>query len=89
MPHMALPRWTRWLLVALASVVGLLVVAVALLQTSPVATWAVRRLLGLVPLNPGYALDFRSVYATVLDRWWGVDSRSALGGRFAPVPYLG
>ena len=39
--------------------------------------------------NPAYALDFRNVYATVLDRWWGVDSRDALGGRFTPVPYLG
>jgi uncharacterized protein (DUF1501 family) len=38
--------------------------------------------------NPAYALDFRDVYATVLDRWWGVDSRAALGGRFAPVPFL-
>ena len=38
--------------------------------------------------NPGYALDFRSVYATVLDRWWNVDSRDALGGRFTPVPYI-
>ena len=38
--------------------------------------------------NPGYALDFRNVYATALDRWWGVDSHDALGGRFAPVPYL-
>ena len=38
--------------------------------------------------NPGYALDFRNVYATVLDQWWGVDSRTALGGRFAPVPIL-
>ncbi len=38
--------------------------------------------------NPAYALDFRSVYATVLDQWWGIDSRTALGGRFAPVPFL-
>jgi uncharacterized protein (DUF1501 family) len=38
--------------------------------------------------NPGYALDFRGVYATVLDRWWGVDSRDVLGGRFASVPFL-
>jgi uncharacterized protein (DUF1501 family) len=38
--------------------------------------------------NPAFALDFRNVYATVLDRWWGVDSRAALGGRFAPVPFL-
>ena len=38
--------------------------------------------------NPAYALDFRAVYATVLERWWGVDSRHALGGRFAPLPFL-
>jgi len=38
--------------------------------------------------NPAFALDFRSVYATVLDRWWEVDSRSTLGERFAPVPFL-
>src|SRR5450631_31286 len=38
--------------------------------------------------NPGYAIDFRSVYATVLDNWWGVPSSGPLGGRFAPVPIL-
>jgi len=38
--------------------------------------------------NPAYALDFRGTYATVLDQWWGVDSNAALGGRFAPVPFL-
>lgn len=38
--------------------------------------------------NPGYALDFRSVYATALERWWGVDSSEVLGGRFRPVPFL-
>jgi len=38
--------------------------------------------------NPGHAIDFRSVYATVLDRWWGVPSQGPLGGRFAPVPML-
>lgn len=38
--------------------------------------------------NPGYAIDFRSVYATVLDRWWSVPSQGPLGGRFAPVPML-
>jgi uncharacterized protein (DUF1501 family) len=38
--------------------------------------------------NPRHALDFRGVYATVLDRWWNIDSRSALGGRFTPVPFL-
>jgi uncharacterized protein (DUF1501 family) len=38
--------------------------------------------------NPDYAIDFRSVYATVLDKWWGVPSSGPLGGRFAPVPML-
>lgn len=38
--------------------------------------------------NPGFALDFRNVYATVLERLWAVDSRGPLGGRFAPVPFL-
>ena len=38
--------------------------------------------------NPAYALDFRGVYATVLDRWWGMSSRDVLGGRFTPVPFL-
>jgi uncharacterized protein (DUF1501 family) len=38
--------------------------------------------------NPGYALDFRAVYATVLEQWWDVDSRNALRGRFTPVPFL-
>lgn len=38
--------------------------------------------------NPAYALDFRNVYATALDTFWGVDSRDALGGRFAPVPFM-
>jgi uncharacterized protein (DUF1501 family) len=38
--------------------------------------------------NPAHALDFRAVYATVLERWWQVDSRDALDGRFVPVPFL-
>ena len=39
--------------------------------------------------NPGYALDFRSVYATVLERWWNVSSAATLGGKFAPVGFVG
>jgi uncharacterized protein (DUF1501 family) len=38
--------------------------------------------------NTSFAIDFRSVYATVLDRWWGVPSAGPLGGRFAPLPIL-
>jgi len=38
--------------------------------------------------NTGYALDFRRVYATVLDRWWNAPSAATLGGKFAPVGFL-
>jgi uncharacterized protein (DUF1501 family) len=38
--------------------------------------------------NPAYAIDFRSVYATVLDRWWGVPSAGPLGERFTSLPIL-
>ncbi len=38
--------------------------------------------------NVGYALDFRQVYATVLDNWWSVDSRAALGARYTPLPFV-
>ena len=38
--------------------------------------------------NTGYALDFRSLYATVLERWWGVPSEPIVGGRFEPVPFV-
>jgi uncharacterized protein (DUF1501 family) len=38
--------------------------------------------------NTTFAIDFRGMYATVLERWWGVPSAEPLGGRFAPVPIL-
>jgi uncharacterized protein (DUF1501 family) len=38
--------------------------------------------------NTGFAIDFRGVYATVLEQWWGTPSSGVLGGRFAPVPFL-
>ena len=38
--------------------------------------------------NPAYAIDFRSVYATVLERWWGVASAGPLDGRFATLPII-
>jgi uncharacterized protein (DUF1501 family) len=38
--------------------------------------------------NPAHAIDFRGVYATVLDRWWGVPSSGPLGGKFASLPIL-
>jgi len=35
-----------------------------------------------------WSTDFRSVYATLLEHWLGVDSSSILGGRFATLPFL-
>ena len=33
-------------------------------------------------------LDFRQVYATVLERWLQVESREVLSGQFEPLPFL-
>jgi uncharacterized protein (DUF1501 family) len=38
--------------------------------------------------NVSHTLDFRSVYASVLEQWWGVPSASVLGGRFATLPLV-
>lgn len=38
--------------------------------------------------NLSHTTDFRAVYATVLERWWTLDSERALGARFAPLPLL-
>jgi uncharacterized protein (DUF1501 family) len=38
--------------------------------------------------NLPYAIDFRSVYATILERWWGVSAAGPLGGRFATLPII-
>jgi len=38
--------------------------------------------------NPAHAIDFRSVYATVLERWWGVAPAGPLGGRFLTLPII-
>ena len=32
--------------------------------------------------NLGFAVDFRQLYATILERWWGVGSVSVLNGHF-------
>ncbi|MFZ5555983.1 MAG: hypothetical protein ACOZDY_04545 [Pseudomonadota bacterium] len=34
--------------------------------------------------NPAFAVDFRRLYATAMERWWGVASQPVLGGAFAP-----
>jgi uncharacterized protein (DUF1501 family) len=36
-----------------------------------------------------HGIDFRAVYATVLDNWLGVDSQAVLGGNFEDLGFLG
>lgn len=38
--------------------------------------------------NLPVGVDFRSVYATVLEHWWGIDSRPVLNQRFPLLPVL-
>jgi uncharacterized protein (DUF1501 family) len=38
--------------------------------------------------NLPHAVDFRGYYATFLERWWGIDSRAVLGGRFDTLAIL-
>jgi uncharacterized protein (DUF1501 family) len=38
--------------------------------------------------NLPFAVDFRSLYATALERWWGIDPAAVLNGRFEPLPML-
>lgn len=38
--------------------------------------------------NLPFAVDFRDIYATVLERWWGVGGAVALRGKFAPLDFL-
>jgi len=38
--------------------------------------------------NLRFAVDFRSLYATALGRWWGVDASRALGARFPTLDLL-
>lgn len=38
--------------------------------------------------NLPFAVDFRDLYATALEKWWGGSSVHALGARFRPVDFL-
>lgn len=38
--------------------------------------------------NLPFGIDFREIYATVIERWWGLDSTAALRGRFKPLGVL-
>ena len=39
--------------------------------------------------NMKFKVDFRSVYATILDKWLGADSQSILGAKFDNLGFLG
>ena len=39
--------------------------------------------------NPKFQVDFREVYATILDGWLGADSKSVLGAQYQSVGFLG
>jgi len=39
--------------------------------------------------NIKFKVDFRSVYATILDKWLGADSKAILGSQFANIGFLG
>jgi uncharacterized protein (DUF1501 family) len=39
--------------------------------------------------NVGFVVDFRSLYATALEGWLGVDPEAIVGKGFAPLPVLG
>lgn len=38
--------------------------------------------------NLPFAVDFRDIYATVLERWWGVSTSAALRGKFAALDLI-
>jgi uncharacterized protein (DUF1501 family) len=38
--------------------------------------------------NLPFAVDFRSMYATVIDKWWRGDSAKVLGGKFAALDLI-
>ena len=38
--------------------------------------------------DPKFAIDFRRVYATLLDRWLNCPSDKVLGEKFEPLPVL-
>jgi uncharacterized protein (DUF1501 family) len=38
--------------------------------------------------NLPHAVDFRDYYATILQRWWGIDPSRVLGGTFTPVGFI-
>ncbi|MBA3497649.1 MAG: translocation/assembly module TamB [Gemmatimonadales bacterium] len=59
-------RWLRRIGLGLATLLGIVVILLALLQLPPVATAVVRKLLTLAPFNPGNRLEVGRVSGNVL-----------------------
>lgn len=38
--------------------------------------------------NLAHSVDFRSLYATVIEKWWGADAKSVLGGKYPSLDLL-
>ena len=38
--------------------------------------------------NLPFAVDFRDIYATILERWWGMNHTAALRGRFKSMDFI-
>ncbi|HTE16610.1 MAG TPA: DUF1501 domain-containing protein [Burkholderiales bacterium] len=38
--------------------------------------------------NLPFAVDFRDIYATVLERWWDINANVALRGRYTPLDFV-
>ncbi|HEY7614538.1 MAG TPA: translocation/assembly module TamB domain-containing protein [Gemmatimonadales bacterium] len=66
----ALRRLGRLLAAVGITILTIVVAVVALLQVPAVATWAVNRVVGLVPLSPGYALQVGGVGGNWLSGLW-------------------
>ena len=61
-------RWIRPLAILGIGLLTLVVTVLASLQLPPVATWVMRRVITVVPLNPGYELEVGSVSGDWLHR---------------------
>jgi autotransporter translocation and assembly factor TamB len=74
-------RWARRLAIVGTGVLTLVVAVLALLQLPPVATWLMRRLVTVLPLNAGYRLEVGAVSGDWLHRLALDDVRLMREGR--------
>src|SRR5439155_4274521 len=74
-------RWLRRMGFAVVVLISLVAALVVLLQLPPVATWVVRKLLTLAPLNPGNRLEVGQVSGNFFGGLTFEDVRLRQGGR--------